>query len=91
MGLCNVALALLLLADTVHAAPTHFCVSDQLGFVTSLETSCPSGTHPLMAAGVNLFDVVWGAVDPAHTFNLSESQRCTVSLLCLCVNVRVVM
>ena len=90
MALCVVALSLLLLADTIHGVPTHFCVSDKLGFVTSLEASCPSGTHPLTAAGVNLFDIVWGAVDPADAFNLSATHFCLPPIY-LCMNVRLVM
>ena len=66
------------LAGKSHGSPASFCVSDKLGFVTSVASSCPEGSHELAAAGVNLFDIAWGAVAPAPppgAYNLSTSLK----------------
>jgi len=50
-----------LLALVGGASYPDFCVSDAKGYVTALENPCPTGTTAFRHAGVNLFDIFWGA------------------------------
>ena len=50
-----------LFAASVGASYPDFCVSDAKGYVVALANPCPAGTTALRHAGVNLFDVFWGA------------------------------
>jgi len=53
-------LSYLFMVSCAFAYP-EFCVSNSKGFVVSLENPCPDGTSAFRSAGVNLFDIFWGA------------------------------
>lgn len=55
------AVVLTTLLAAAAAATPDFCVSDAKGFVTALASPCPPGTTAFRDAGVNLFDIFWGA------------------------------
>lgn len=60
-GMPSFPLLFSLLAVRASGTLSEFCVDDAKGWVTALAVPCPPGTTALRHAGVNLFDIFWGA------------------------------